>query len=67
MKKKKKRRKEKKEKEKELTIVPSSILRRPCWTPSPPTSLVIVRLSVLREILSISSMNTMPDRVKKIK
>jgi len=40
--------------------VPSSIFRRPCCTPSPPTSLVMVKLSVRREILSISSIKTIP-------
>ena len=33
---------------------------QPCCTPSPDTSRVILALSLLRLILSISSMNTMP-------
>ena len=37
-------------------IVPSISFKRACWTPSPETSLVMEGLSVLRAILSISSM-----------
>ena len=41
-------------------MVPSTNFKRACWTPSPDTSRVIDGLSDLREILSISSMYTMP-------
>ena len=37
-------------------VVPSRILSSACWTPSPETSLVIEGFSLLRAILSISSM-----------
>ncbi len=37
-------------------VVPSSIFSNACWTPSPETSLVIDGFSLLRAILSISSM-----------
>mmetsp|Transcript_9916 Transcript_9916/g.34569 ORF Transcript_9916/g.34569 Transcript_9916/m.34569 type:complete len:308 (+) Transcript_9916:1594-2517(+) len=43
-----------------FTTVPSSILRSACCTPSPETSRVMELLSLLRAILSISSMYTMP-------
>ncbi len=39
-----------------LEMVPSMILRSACWTPSPLTSRVIEGFSLLREILSTSSM-----------
>ena len=39
-----------------FATVPSRILSRACWTPSPDTSRVIDGLSALRAILSISSM-----------
>ena len=39
-----------------LAIVPSMILRSACCTPSPDTSRVMLGLSLLRLILSISSM-----------
>ena len=39
-----------------LATVPSMILSSACCTPSPETSRVIEGLSLLREILSISSM-----------
>ena len=41
-------------------IVPSTSLSSACCTPSPDTSRVIDGLSLFREILSISSMYTMP-------
>ena len=37
-------------------VVPSRIFRRACWTPSPETSRVIDGFSLLRAILSTSSM-----------
>ena len=37
-------------------VVPSRILSSACWTPSPETSRVIEGFSLLRAILSISSM-----------
>uniref|UniRef100_A0A7C9AIZ4 Uncharacterized protein n=1 Tax=Opuntia streptacantha TaxID=393608 RepID=A0A7C9AIZ4_OPUST len=43
-----------------LTIVPSNIFSNACWTPSPETSLLILRLSAFLVILSTSSMYTMP-------
>ena len=43
-----------------FTTVPSSNLSKACCTPSPETSRVIDGLSLLRAILSISSMNTIP-------
>ena len=43
-----------------LMIEPSSSFRSACWTPSPETSLVIDGLSLFRDILSISSMKTIP-------
>lgn len=39
-------------------VVPSTILRRACWTPSPPTSLPWLTFAVL--ILSISSRQMIP-------
>jgi hypothetical protein len=39
-----------------LATVPSRIFSRACWTPSPDTSRVIETFSVVRPILSISSM-----------
>lgn len=39
-------------------VVPSTILRRACWTPSPPTSLPWLTFAVL--ILSISSKQMIP-------
>ena len=43
-----------------LTTVPSNSFKRACCTPSPDTSLVIEGLSLLRAILSISSIKTIP-------
>ena len=43
-----------------FTTVPSNSFRSPCCTPSPLTSRVMDGLSLLRAILSISSMNTIP-------
>ena len=43
-----------------LAMHPSITFRSACWTPSPDTSLVMEGLSLLRAILSISSMYTMP-------
>ncbi len=39
-----------------LATVPSSILSRACWTPSPPTSRVMLTFWLVLPILSISSM-----------
>ena len=43
-----------------FTTVPSNNFNNACCTPSPETSRVIEGLSLLRAILSISSINTMP-------
>jgi hypothetical protein len=43
-----------------FTTVPSNNLNNACCTPSPDTSRVIDGLSLLRAILSISSINTIP-------
>ncbi len=43
-----------------FTTEPSSSFNSPCCTPSPLTSRVMEGLSLLRAILSISSMNTIP-------
>ena len=43
-----------------FTIAPSSNFSNDCCTPSPDTSRVILGFSLLRAILSISSMKTMP-------
>ena len=49
-----------------LHSVPSTILSNPCCTPSPDTSLVIEVFSLLRVILSISSIKTIPRSVLKV-
>ena len=43
-----------------LHLVPSTSFSNACCTPSPDTSRVMLVLSLFREILSISSMNTIP-------
>ncbi len=43
-----------------LMTLPSRSFSIACWTPSPETSRVMDGLSLLRAILSISSMNTIP-------
>ena len=43
-----------------MTVVPSSILRSPCWTPSPPTSLTWWCGVDTQAILSTSSRKTIP-------
>ena len=43
-----------------FTTEPSNNLSKPCCTPSPLTSRVMLGLSPLRAILSISSINTIP-------
>jgi hypothetical protein len=49
-----------------FTIEPSTILRSACCTPSPDTSRVILTFSDFREILSTSSMYTMPRCVRSM-
>ena len=43
-----------------FTMEPSKSFSKPCCTPSPLTSRVMEGLSLLRAILSISSINTIP-------